>query len=66
MLLTTGCSQTTGQSPNIVQRATGETPAPPPPSGFLGKDYALLQAPAEGSDQKAELAYINPNGNFAS
>jgi len=66
MLFTNGCSQTTGQSPNIIQRATGETPAPPPPSGFLGKDYALLQAPAEASDQKAELAYIDPNGNFAS
>lgn len=65
MLFVIGCSQTTGQSPDIIQRATGETPAPPPPSGFLGKDYALLQAPAAGSEQKAELAYINSNGNFA-
>jgi len=64
--LVMGCAQTTGQSPNVIQRAEGETPAPPPASGFLGKDYALLQAPAPGSDQKAELAYVNQSGNFAS
>ena len=64
--LVTGCAQTTGQSPDVIQRVQGDTPAAPPPSGFLGKDYALLQAPAADSDQKAELAYISPNGNFAS
>lgn len=66
LLLIGGCSQNTGQSPNIIQRVTGETPAPPPNSPFLGKDYDLMQPPATGSDQKAELAYIDPNGNFAS
>jgi hypothetical protein len=66
LLLISGCSQSTGQSPNIIQRVTGETPAPPPNSPFMGKDYDLMQPPATGSDQKAELAYVNPNGNFAS
>lgn len=61
------CSQTAGQSPNIVQRVEGETPAAPPQSGFLGSDYSLLQPASSGSveGQKAMLAYINPNGNFA-
>jgi len=61
------CSQTTGSSPNIVQRAEGETPAPPPQSGFLGSDYSLLQPASSGSveGQKAMLAYISPNGNFS-
>ena len=61
------CSQTAGPSPNIVQRVEGETPATPPQSGFLGSDYSLLQPASSGSveGQKALLAYINPNGNFA-
>lgn len=65
--LLAACSQTTGQSPNIVQRAEGETPAAPPQSGFLGNDYSLLQPASSGAveGQKAMLAYINPNGNFA-
>ena len=46
------------------QHATGETPAPPPPSGFLGNDYSLLTPPAEGSDQKAMLRYVNPSANW--
>ena len=65
--LLVACSQTTGSSPNIIQRVEGETPAPPPQSGFLGSDYSLLQPSSSGSveGQKALLAYINPNGNFA-
>lgn len=65
--LLAACSQTTGQSPNIIQRAEGETPAAPLQSGFLGNDYSLLQPASSGSveGQKAMLAYINPNGNFA-
>lgn len=61
------CSQTTGASPNIIQRAEGETPATPPQSGFLGSDYSLLQPASSGSvpGQEAMLAYINSNGNFA-
>ena len=59
--LVAGCSQTTAPEPSIVQRAQGETPAPPPPSGFLGKDYALLQPAGEGSDQQAMLRYLAPN-----
>jgi hypothetical protein len=61
------CSQTTGPSPNIIQRAEGETPAAPPQSGFLGSDYSLLQPAASGSvaGQQALLAYINLNGNFS-
>ncbi|HVN90392.1 MAG TPA: DUF3313 domain-containing protein [Candidatus Binataceae bacterium] len=61
-----GCSQTTAPAPNIVQRVEGETPAPPPPSGFLGSDYALLKPPAEGSDQKAMLVYTDASASFAS
>jgi uncharacterized protein DUF3313 len=61
-----GCATTTHESPNIVERVQGETPAGPPPNGFLGSDYSLLHPAAEGSDQKAELAYISQNGNFAS
>lgn len=29
-----GCSQTTGASPNVIQRVQGETPAAPAPTGF--------------------------------
>jgi hypothetical protein len=64
--LVTGCAQTTAPSPNIIQRVQGETPAPPPPSGFLGSDYSLLTPPAEGSDQKAMLRYLNPNATWSS
>ena len=61
-----GCSQTVAPSPNILQRAQGETPAPPPPSGFLGSDYSLLTPPAEGSEQKAMLRYVNPSVTWSS
>lgn len=64
--LLAGCSQTAAPEPNIIQRATGETPAPPPPTGFLGNDYSLLTAPAEGSDQKAMLRYVNPSASWGS
>jgi Protein of unknown function (DUF3313) len=64
--LLAGCSQTAASGPNIVQRAQGETSAAPPPSGFLGSDYSLLQPGAPGSGQEAMLAYTNPNANFAS
>jgi hypothetical protein len=63
-LLLTGCSQTAAPEPNLIQRAQGEAPAPPPPSGFLGPDYSLLTPPAEGSEQKAMLRYVNPNVNW--
>ncbi len=65
-LLLVGCSQTAAPEPNMIQRAQGETTAPPPPSGFLGNDYSLLTPPAEGSDQKAMLRYVNPNVNWSS
>ncbi|MGA2411952.1 MAG: DUF3313 family protein, partial [Candidatus Binataceae bacterium] len=65
-LLMTGCASTSAPAPNIIQRVQGEMPAVPPPSGFLGSDYSLLTSPAEGSGQKAMLAYVNPNANFAS
>jgi hypothetical protein len=64
--LVAGCSQTTGTSPNVIQRAQGETPAVPSPTGFLGSDYSLLQPAAANPGQKAALAYTNPNANFAS
>ncbi|MBV8773702.1 MAG: DUF3313 domain-containing protein [Deltaproteobacteria bacterium] len=66
--LLAACSQTTGSSPNAIQRATGETPAAPPPSGFLGSDYSLLQPASSGSvpGQKAALAYVNQNVNWTS
>lgn len=65
-LVVAGCAQTTEEEPNIIQRATGETPAPPPSSGFLGSDYSLLQPAAAGSDQMAMLRYLNPNANWGS
>jgi len=65
-LLLAGCSQTAAPEPTIIQRATGETPAPPPPTGFLGNDYSLLTPPAPGSDQKAILRYVNPNASWSS
>jgi hypothetical protein len=65
-LLLAGCSQTAAPAPTIIQRVQGETPPPPPPSGFLGSDYSLLTPPAEGSDQKAMLRYVNPNANWSS
>jgi hypothetical protein len=61
-----GCSQTAAPEPSIIQRAQGETPAPPAATGFLGSDYSLLTPPAEGSDQKAMLRYVNPNANWSS
>jgi uncharacterized protein DUF3313 len=64
--LLASCSQTAAPGPNIIQRAQGETPAPPPPSGFLGNDYSSLTPPAEGSDQKAMLRYVNPSANWTS
>jgi len=65
-LLLGGCAQTVAPSPDIIQRATGEPPAPPPPSGFLGNDYSLLTTPAAGSDQQAMVRYVNPNANWSS
>ena len=65
-LVLAGCSQTVAPEPNLIQRATGETPAAPPPTGFLGNDYSLLTPPAEGTDQKAMLRYVNPNANWNS
>ena len=64
--LIAGCAQTAAPAPNIIQRAQGETPAPPPPSGFLGNDYSLLSPPAEGSGQQAMLRYIAPTVNWSS
>jgi Protein of unknown function (DUF3313) len=64
--LIAACSQTTGGSPNAIQRAQGETSAVPPPSGFLGSDYSLLQPASANPGQKAALAYTNPNGSLAS
>ena len=63
--LLASCSQTAAPQPNIIQRVQGETPAPPPPSGFLGSDYSLLTPPAEGTDQKAMLRYVNPNTTWS-
>jgi hypothetical protein len=65
--LLAACSQTAGPGQNIVERVEGEQPAPPPPTGFLGSDYSLLQTPSSGSvpGQKAMLAYVNPNANFS-
>ncbi len=69
-----GCSQTAGPQPNIVERAQDESAVTPPPSGFLGSDYALLK-PASGDPnqpsvvggqpQQAALAYVAPGVNFS-
>ena len=64
--LLTGCAETAAPSPNIIQRAQGETATPPAPSGFLGNDYSLLTPPAEGSDQQAMLRYLNPSATWGS
>jgi hypothetical protein len=64
--LVAGCSQTAAPEPNIVQRAQGETPAPPAPNGFLGSDYSLMQPAGQGSDQQAMLRYINPSASWSS
>src|ERR1700730_1449286 len=66
VLFVAGCSQTAAPSPSIIQRVQGKTPAPPPPSGFLGSDYSLLTPPTEGSDQQAMLRYSNENINWSS
>jgi hypothetical protein len=65
-LILPGCGQTVAPGPNIIQRAQGETPAPPPPTGFLGNDYSLMTPPAAGSDQQAMLRYVNPTANWSS
>jgi hypothetical protein len=62
--LIAGCAQTAAPAPTIVQRVQGEKPAPPPPTGFLGRDYSLLKAGAEG--QEAMLAYTDGSANFSS
>jgi len=64
--LLAGCAQTAAPAPNIVERVQGTTPAPPPSSGFLGDDYALLKPGAPGSGQEAQLAYFDPSANFTS
>jgi hypothetical protein len=64
--LLAGCAQTAAPAPNIVQRVEGEKPAAPPPSGFLGSDYSLLQPGAPGSGQQAMLAYTNTSVNLTS
>jgi hypothetical protein len=64
--LVAGCAQTAAPAPSIIQRVEREKPPPPPPTGFLGADYSLLKPAAEGSEQKAVLAYTNPNANFSS
>jgi hypothetical protein len=64
--LLAGCSQTAAPAPNIIERTQGESPALPPPTGFLGNDYSLMTPPAEGSDQKAMLRYVNPHVNWGS
>jgi Protein of unknown function (DUF3313) len=64
--LLAGCSQTAAPGPSIMQRVQGEAPAPPPPTGFLGNDYSLMTPPAEGTDQKAMLRYVNLNVNWSS
>jgi uncharacterized protein DUF3313 len=66
LVLVSACSQTAAPGASIVQRAEGEKPAAPPPSGFLGSDYSLLQPGAPGSGQEAMLAYTNTAVNFAS
>jgi hypothetical protein len=65
-VLLSSCAQTVAPGPSIIQRAQGETPAPPAPTGFLGNDYSLLTPPAAGSDQQAMLRYVNPNANWSS
>jgi hypothetical protein len=65
-LVLAGCSVTAAPEPSIIGRAQGETPAPPPPTGFLGNDYSLLTPPAEGSDQQAMLRYVNPSVTWSS
>jgi len=66
--LMAGCAPTAAPEPNVMQRAECEKPALPPPSGFLGADYALLKPPAGANteQQQAQLAYFNPNVSFAS
>jgi hypothetical protein len=65
--LLVACSQSAGPGQNIVQRVEGEQPAAPPPTGFLGSDYSLMQPPSSSTvqGQKAMLAYINSNANFS-
>jgi Protein of unknown function (DUF3313) len=64
--LIAGCAQTAAPAPTLVQRIEHEKPAPPPPTGFLGSDYSLLKAGAEGSGQAAMLAYTDANADFTS
>ncbi|SRR6266851_1472516 len=65
-LVVAGCSQTAAPEPSVIQRATGETVAPPQSNGFLGGDYSLLTPPEGGTDQKALLRYVNPSANWGS
>jgi hypothetical protein len=56
-----GCASTVQSQPSVIERVSGEKPAPPAPTGFLGSDYSLLKPGKEG---QAALVYINPNAQW--
>ncbi len=59
-LTVAGCAKTAAPEPGLMGKAMGEKPAPPP-TGFLGSDYALMTPGKEG---QAALVYLNPNAQW--
>ncbi len=57
-----GCAATVQSQPSVIERVTGDKPAPLAPTGFLGGDYSLLKPGKEG---QAALVYVNPNAQWA-
>jgi hypothetical protein len=63
LVLLSGCAKTVQSEPSLIGKAMGEQAPVPPPSGFLGSDYSLMQPGKEG---QALLLYINPTVTWSS
>jgi Protein of unknown function (DUF3313) len=59
LLMLAGCSATVAPSPNVIQRVSGEAPAPHG-SGFLG-DYSQLKP---GTGEQPQWVYNNPQADW--
>jgi Protein of unknown function (DUF3313) len=60
-VLLAGCAATVEPGPTLAQRFEGTKPAPPP-TAFLGHDYALLRA---DPDDKLALVYNDPKAKWS-
>lgn len=61
LVLLSGCAKTVQPEQGLIGKAMGEKPSLPPPTGFLGTDYAKM---TPGKKGQAELVYVNPNAQW--